>query len=152
MNRLNQTALLLAVTVLVGCGVGKSRFEYIPVRGTVTLDGKPLSIKNIFLFPEKGVEGLGSKALTNKDGAFELEAVVGGATAVIKGAVAGKYLVVVSDFTIDPGTPEDIQQPQPTTPAVRVPSVYSSADTTPLRLEVTPDMKDVAFELKSKAR
>jgi hypothetical protein len=152
MNRLRQTALLLAVTVLVGCGVGKSRLEYIPVRGTVTLDGKPLSIKNVFLFPEQGVEGLGAKALTNKDGAFELEAVVGGATEVIKGAVAGKYLVVVSDFTIDPGTPEGLQQPQPNTPAVRVPSVYSSADTTPLRLEVSPHMNDVVIELKTMGR
>jgi hypothetical protein len=144
--------LLLAVLALAGCGGGASRFEYIAVRGVVTLDGKPLPLKTVFLYPEEGTQGLGAKALTDRDGLFEPEAVVGGATEVIRGAVPGFYRITVADFEIDRGAPESLQQQHLPKSAVKVPPVYSSADTTPLRLEVTPDMKDVVIELKSKGR
>ena len=144
--------LLFTLTTLVGCGSSKDHFEYIPVRGSVMLDGKPLPMKSVILFPEEGTSGLGSKGLTNDDGSLELDAVVGGATKVIKGAVPGSYRVMVLDFQIDPGSDEGLQQVQTDRPAAKVPSIYSSSDTTPLRLEVTRDMQDVVLELKSKGR
>ncbi|MCE9631297.1 MAG: hypothetical protein K8S94_11375 [Planctomycetia bacterium] len=152
MTFFNKTTLLLALTVLVGCGGGKGRFEYVPVRGKVTLDDNPAQLKNVFFYPEEGTQGLGAKALTHEDGSFELEAVVGGATEVTKGAVPGIYRITVTDFTIERGAPEELQQPQTRKPALKVPSIYSSSDTTPLRLEVTRDMQDVVLELKSKGR
>lgn len=148
----NRIAFSVALAVLVGCGGDTRPFEYVPVHGKVTLDGKPLTLKNVFFHPEEGVQGLGAKALTAADGSVELEAVVGGATEVIKGAVPGSYRVTVSNVEIDPGSPEGLQQPQNLKAAIKIPSVYSSADTTPLRIDVTRDMKDVVIELKSKGR
>jgi hypothetical protein len=145
-------ALLLALIGLLGCVEGSRHFEYVPVQGKVTLDGKPLALKSVCLHPEEGTSGFGAQGLTAEDGSVDLVAVVGGATEVIKGAVPGRYRVTISDAEVDPGSPQDLQGLRPRKPAIAIPSVYSSSDTTPLRLEVTRDMQDVVLELKSKGR
>jgi hypothetical protein len=148
----NCATLLLGLTVLAGCGGSSRPSEYVPVRGMVTLDGKPLPLKSICLYPEEGTAGLGAKALTKEDGSVELEAVVGGATKVIKGVVPGKYRVTVSNLEPDLGDPEALHTSHVRKPSITIPSVYSSSDSTPLNIEVTQGMSDIVLELSSKKR
>jgi hypothetical protein len=152
MRHCKRLAFLLAMTGLLGCGEGSRRFEYVLIKGKVTLDGKPLALKSVCLHPEECTSGLGAQGLTAEDGSVNLVAVVGGATEVIKGAIPGRYRVTISDIELEAGSPQDLQASQPRKPTIAIPSVYSSVDTTPVRLEVAPDMNDVVIELKSKGR
>jgi hypothetical protein len=113
------------------------------------LAGKPLAGKSLFFSPEDSTPGNGSQALTGPDGTFELNAVIGGSVRILKGARLGSYRVTVSDveeFRED-GTP---LPPPPGGAVARIPDKYLSAETSPLRVEVSRDMPDVLLDLKSK--
>ncbi len=61
--------LLVSITLLVGCGTVSDAPETATVKGTVTLDGKPLPEGNIVFDPIDGKGG--SSAGVVKDGEFE---------------------------------------------------------------------------------
>ncbi len=75
----------------VGCGGGASSVKTVPVRGKVTLDGKPVEGATVQFAPEEGSGGRAASGLTKSDGTFELTTVGGGA-----GAVPGKYKVAIT--------------------------------------------------------
>ncbi|MBN9117977.1 MAG: hypothetical protein J0I06_02215 [Planctomycetes bacterium] len=68
------TCLALALVWLLGCGGGQQGAAPVAkVKGTVTLDGKPLPAGEVYF----GLTGVPSSAIEIKDGAFSGEAPVG---------------------------------------------------------------------------
>jgi len=106
-----RTGLVLAAAVLcAGCGSGP---KYVPVSGTVTLDGKPGAELVVLFLPQASEgnqnPGRGSSAYTDKDGKFVLKTMDGD-----NGAVAGKHIVQImgkgTQLASDPslGSPDDV--------------------------------------------
>src|SRR5262245_2332062 len=95
-----QVLCLQAFAVVItaaGCGGGKSKTT--PVKGTVTLDGKPVALASVVFIPRQ--EGrMVAQAVTNQDGNFELTTYHPN-----DGALAGEYLVTV---TKDDAPPADL--------------------------------------------
>jgi hypothetical protein len=123
---LRAAVLLLAVA---GCG-GKG---FIRTTGTVTLDGEPLD-EAVIVFV---AETQGSDTPTGRsqsDGTFSLR------TGKAEGAAPGAYKVVVNKYDSSPKAKGKKSV---------LPSIYSSAKTTPLRCTVPHD-GPVLLELKSK--
>lgn len=148
-TRRTVTGIVLMAT-LTGCSQGVDP-ELVPVRGTLTLDASPAAMKDVTFVPESGTPGSGASGRTQADGTFELVAIVGGATRVMKGARPGGYRVVVAQpelYDLN-GTPQPLP---PDVKAMQIPAVYSGFDSTPLRVEVTEGMSDVVLELSSKKR
>ncbi|MCA9071448.1 MAG: hypothetical protein KDA84_21115 [Planctomycetaceae bacterium] len=71
---------------LYGNKVGNEKAELSPVKGLVTINGKPLAGATITFEPEKGKS---SKAKSDKNGRFKLK----------QGAIAGKHVVKISTAT-----------------------------------------------------
>jgi hypothetical protein len=151
----------LALLLCIGCG--PSGPELVPVTGMVTLDGQPLGLKNISLYPETGTASGGAGGNSKADGTFELIASVGGAVVDMKGAQVGKYRVVVAEpmFPIEaevavqgesaePEVAIGLPQPVKKGAKVAIPSIYSNKDTTPLRAEIQPGGTVLTLELTSK--
>ncbi|MCC6508698.1 MAG: hypothetical protein IT423_06305 [Pirellulaceae bacterium] len=166
MRRLSLIALCLAQLFLyAGCGSG---VKVVPVTGTVTLDGKPLPLKSVYFFPDRSSvsEGNGAGGYSDPQGKYYLIANLGGETTDTKGAPPGKYRVTVTepaiplteesfkDMTATPAAEGDVPAAAiglPSRPQKRtIPAVYSSADTTPLVVEVPKEGGEVNLELKSK--
>ncbi len=86
-------------TVLWTIGCGSSDYDLVPVRGTVTLDGKPIAGARVIFEPRRsGKEALsagpGSDGITDEDGQYSLLTTVDGA----RGAVVGQHTVTISTF------------------------------------------------------
>jgi len=126
-------ALCALCVMLFGCGGPK----HYPVRGTVTLDGKPLPDASIAFTPE-GEQGAAAAATTDSQGNYRLQA------AGSEGAQAGKYVVRISTFS--EGNPDE-EPPAPPIPE-RVPAKYN-IKTTLLR-EVKAQENVIDFPLDSK--
>jgi len=109
----------------------------VPTEGTVFYDDKPLDAATIVFFPEDaGVAASGQEqgiGVTDEQGHFHLQ------TINKKGAFAGKYKVTVSKRVLPPGvkltTPQQIQMMAHLMKEV-VPLRYTSADQTPLKVEI----------------
>src|SRR5437870_3422773 len=85
------------VIAAAGCGGGKSKTT--PVKGTVTLDGKPVALASVVFIPRQDGRMV-AQAVTNQDGNFELTTYQPN-----DGALAGEYLVTV---TKDETPPADL--------------------------------------------
>lgn len=84
---------LVLTSLFIGCG---SKYDLVPVSGTVTLDGKPLADVTIFTQPtdpENPEPGPGSVARTDADGNFELELQAG--KEQVMGAIAGTVRITI---------------------------------------------------------
>ena len=152
-----QLALLILAVVAAGCGNGGPALA--PVRGRVTLDGRPLAFKSVRFHPEQGTPGAGAGANTDADGNYTLLAVRPGATRDVTGVPPGSYRVVVTEpaFPIAAAQPEGpAGEPAPATglpdprPRARpvIPSHYTNAETTELRVEVPREggVRDLALK------
>jgi hypothetical protein len=122
---------LLSPTLLFALGCGNAR--YVPVSGTVTLNGEPLADAYITFQPVSGpgnpYPGPGSYAKTDAEGRFALR-VVGDD---VPGAVAGMHAVSISAYRGE--------KPEPTAERVAgvpniVPERYNAE--TDLRFGVPP--------------
>jgi hypothetical protein len=157
---------LLGVLVLAGGGCGGS--GTVKVRGTVTLDGKPLR-GAVVTFVPSGEKGRAASGATQADGSFQLTTFKPD-----DGALPGDYKVTVrfdqgvqvfTDANIKEAkekheldklmdTPEGqaklaaLRRKLPPSP---VPAVYSAPERTPLTQKVPPD-GPVQFDLSSKTR
>ncbi len=125
-------SFVLAASLLLpcaGCGLsgGSQSVETVPVKGTVTYKGKPLS-KGVVTF-EPRASGRTATGEISPDGTFELTTLKQG-----DGAAQGKHRVSVS------GT-------GPTAKAELVPKKYAEANTSKLEVEVTRDKTDYAIDL-----
>lgn len=105
MNQLGSIGLGLGLALVVlstcGCGGAKSSGgDLVPATGTVTLDGKPAEGIAISLIPQAGVSGKGGYGVTGPDGSFSLQV-----SPDQQGVVAGKYLVLMTKYTMPDGSP-----------------------------------------------
>ena len=137
-------AVVLGVAALTGCG--DDRFVLAPVSGVVTFEGIPLSSARITFEPTGQraghLAGPGSFAITDGNGRFRLQTVMGE-----DGAVVGRHRVTIRafrnstdglDMNIDNAESKEI-----------VPAQYNDEST--LTFEVVPDTENIAtFELTSK--
>lgn len=141
-------AACLAATV-AGAGCRHSSPDVTPVRGQVTLAGQPVVMMDVVFHPLPGTPGGGAVGRTGTDGRFDMVAVVGGVTKVLKGARPGRYRIALAEpelFASD-GTP--LPRPK-AADAVTIPRRYMDATDSPLEVEVIAGMPDVVLELQSK--
>jgi hypothetical protein len=82
--------LCLALAALAGCPGGGTGVGTVPVTGTVTLDGSPVSGASVAFSP-KSADGRAAAGVTDASGRFELTTVAGG-----DGAMPGSYAVTIT--------------------------------------------------------
>lgn len=132
-------ALGLLIPLVAGCG--KKTYELVPVKGVITVEGKPVGNLMIQLMPDgedKDVlpEGPTSYGITDDNGAFELKTADGRL-----GAVKGIHRVTVVD-QLEERTPQGEEPKNPP----RINPMYA-AISGGLKAEVQPGV-DLKFDLK----
>jgi len=128
-----------AILVLGGCGQ-QGRLTTVPVRGTVTLDGKPLPYGQVLFMPDNGRVAKGEIV----DGRFTL-----GTYSASDGAVLGKHRVsVTARKPVETNLNDPLAVPQ-YNPSL-IPERYSDPATSGLVFEVTADGNEFHIELSSK--
>lgn len=148
-HRSVMVAVCLAGLALVVGGCGRPLPEVVPVRGVVTVDGKPVVLMDVVFQPLPGTPGAGAVGRTGSDGRFEMVAIVGGATRVLPGARPGRYRVVFAEPELY--TPDGMPQRRPAEAgAITVPHKYMDANASPPEVEVIAGMPDVVLDLQSK--
>lgn len=137
-----RACLALSLVCAAGCGSG---LRLVPVKGTVTLDGRPLARKTLMFVPDGETPGHGGGANTQADGTYALIASVPGGTKDELGVCPGRYRVIVFEPAIPITQTLEPQQGDEPAPAIGIdfssrktdiPAAYSAAETTPLLLEV----------------
>jgi len=147
----------VAVLALANAGCGRSADKPIPVKGTVTLDGKPVPLAAVTFVPQKA-GGRAAHGVTNRSGEFELTTYKPN-----DGALEGGYQVTVTKMDEAPVvdvsdlpanlTPEQVmqkvvprvmakkaqQQLQPKKKTGQIPDHYGNAKRTPLKCSVPAD-------------
>lgn len=122
----------IVLVVTVGCNNGSKKGE---VRGTVTLDGKPLEDGTIRLTPIKGQAGTAGGTI--KNGQFTTT------------AAAAKYRVEISSTKIDGGDEAAGRHGGSDYTAIQlIPEKYNANST--LTLDVVSGLNEPKFELESK--
>ncbi|MBN2293164.1 MAG: hypothetical protein JXM70_12105 [Pirellulales bacterium] len=137
MYRRGFSKLLLSLTVFAvfGCSSGSS-LDRAALTGTVTFDGKPLDRGMIGLLPTGDTRGPQGSAAIKSDGTYEVQ------TAGKPGTVIGTHKVVVQcRETISQQEARDMKVGRSL-----IPAKYTSYDTTPLTVEVTPG--ENVFDIK----
>lgn len=150
-------ALLLGAIALVvaGCGAGGPSFN--PVGGKLTVDGKVPANVQISFYP---VDGKGPIASGNVDagtGRYDLTSSGGVGKPAGKGAVAGKYKVVLNASGGGGGaaSPEAMmaqysgnnQGKAPAAPKASFKKEYGSASTSPKEVEVKSGTNSIDLDL-----
>ena len=128
------STLLCVLLLFAGCG---RPLDYTaPVTGTVTIGGQPANAFTVIFHPAKGRPATGT---TDAQGRFTLTTFESG-----DGAVLGDHIITVTDaFPNGPPAMGRI-----TANMTRVPLVYSSEKTTPLKATVEDKRNEVVLELK----
>ena len=158
----------LVLTMLLGCPQGNLP-SVLPVKGTVTHQGKPLAGATVMFVSKAGKLAAGEIAFgtTDAQGHFQLMTQVSGKI-TLHGAIAGEHRVTISKFVPPPGMTEEAYQQkfeaekrsmetqgyvppgEAAPPKVELlPAQYSSAPATTLSAIVKKgDKNDFTFELK----
>lgn len=132
LNRLIGVSCLLICLGLCGC----SKPNGIEVRGSVSLDGRPLSGAQVKLLPQGGDAQTLHAAATDLQGAFVVKDSGDAKTKI----VPGKYVVLVSKVTGGMGSAVN-----------EVPDFYNDVNKSPLKIEITEAQQELPpFVLKSK--
>ena len=146
------TLLAMAVLLLVGCDSGPAGPPLVPVEGTVTLDGKPLSGATLLFQPQGNTAGQGGTARTDAAGKFALTSF----DLKDKGTAAGNYRVVISKKANPDGSdfaPSPDQDPMLAAYKEVLPPQYADDAQTTLSAEVPPEgVKNLEFKLSSKLK
>lgn len=157
-TRFSQQAFAFSVLILLaamtGCG-GDDRVG--SVRGTVTLDGKPVGDAGVTFMPKAG--GRPAFGITAADGTYELTTFEIG-----DGALIGNHLITITAvdervsskteaLSEELGSLAEVVQPNTRPKQVwRVPERYSESDSSGLEFEVKRGEKNQAdFSLKDKS-
>ena len=132
-------AFVAILGIWLACQIGCSsahELETAPVRGTVTLDGTPVSAGGVRFVPELG---RGATAAIAEDGTYVL-----GTYRQSDGAIVGKHKVAVLQYRVTEGG----SGPPPG--FVPIPSKYRNSESSGLEFEVKPDQDNIInIELKS---
>ena len=145
-SELTRSVCLLLAVVLSGCGgVSDSRPPVMPVKGTVLLDGKPLSGAMISFIPIGETRGAGGGARTDTAGRYELTSAHGD-----KGAPLGQYKVIVSKSVMPDGSDYHVESmPPPIQSTVRqiLPSKYTNPSSTVLKATIRDGVNTIDLPL-----
>ncbi|MCA9008588.1 MAG: carboxypeptidase regulatory-like domain-containing protein [Planctomycetaceae bacterium] len=127
-NRVLRVSLIFFV--LAGC----NSKVMVPLKGSVTADGKPLAGANVMMFLDGNDRGQTAAAVTGEDGVFSIS------TGVDMGITPGTYTVTITwpDPAIKP-TPEQMMTGnRPDAPDL-LDGKYASRANSTIKAEVTPD-------------
>ena len=151
-SRPGRLGVVLSLTVAVtGCFGGSSSPPpppTIPVVGTVTWNGQPLSNASIIFLPRAETAGQECSGITDANGRFELKHPLGAV-----GAPPGEYSVVVSrlvDSKGQPITPDPNVPPADLGAVESLPPKYSDVTQTTLTATVPKPDGEFVFDLKGK--
>ncbi len=137
----------LAVAV-AGCGGSSNLPKLMPLSGTVTFDGKPLSGAAVIFIPTGSTRGTSVAGSTDKAGKYEVVAKHGD-----KGAPVGEYRVAVMKFVMPDGSdvPSNPESSLIDSGARQIlPAHYSDVRGTKLTATVRDDTNTIDFPLTSK--
>ena len=144
---------LLLLAAAVGCGEAGPSFH--PVSGKLTIGGKVPANVQISLYPVGGKGPIASGTVDSSSGQFTLTSSAGVGKAPGKGAVAGKYKVVLNSASGGAGSPEEMMKQYsgggggkaPSTPKPSFPNEFGSASTSPKEVEIKsgPNSLDLAL-------
>jgi hypothetical protein len=126
----------LCILVLPGLGGCSEPPQRVPVAGTVTIDGRPLTSGLIQAVPDDGRPAAGKIA---SDGTFRLESPSN--ETVVQGVVPGKYRLAISAFEVVDEDSDDVNW--------LAPSHYANFRTSGLEIDVTGPQEDLVIELSS---
>ena len=132
-------SLILLLLVSSGCG---SRLQLFPVAGKVLVDGEPLEVGDIVLYPDDGAPLPSDQIPQGKlspGGGYEIY------TSGEPGAKAGAYRVVIISQTEK--KPVRVVSPNHLGVYPLISEQYFSPSQTPLRIEVGPDAQPGAYDL-----
>jgi hypothetical protein len=140
--------LALVMTAVVAAGCSPGRPTIIPIRGSVTLDGKPVAQATVLFVPAAG--GVPGRGVTGPDGGFTLTTFAEG-----DGVIAGKHRVAVSKMKVTAvEATEDGMLPATVSGEVRTiwvtPQKYADVATSGLEVHVSQGMEPVALALEAK--
>ena len=133
---------------LLAAGCGPGRPATVPVKGTVTLDGKPVAGAQVMLMPQQG--GRPAQGLTDGSGRFALETFAPG-----DGALPGLHAVTVTCRRVS-GVAADADglegEVGPGGPKVEwiVPRKYADPKTSGLSSQVARGMAPLELRLSAK--
>ena len=140
-------ALVLTIFTLMITGCGSDSPEFVPVSGTVTLNGKPINEVVVTFVPKQ--DGQPAMGLTDEQGQFSLST-----TELDDGVIVGSYYATVR--SIDEGAGQVDAQGLSTGIRVRprqkslVPQRYALFGTSGLSYEVQVGMEPISIQLTSK--
>jgi hypothetical protein len=140
--------VLLGMVLLAAGGCWKGNGERVPAVGIVLLDGEPLPDAYVTFRPDDGERGNGGFATTDAKGRFEIFY-----PDVGKGLIPATYRVTIASppggTSQGPPSGSPVPGGAGTRPSAQYPSVYSSPENTPLRIEVTGSAEPLMVELVS---
>ena len=134
---ISRSCLLLVLAAALGAGCNPHSLPPMaPVKGTVTLDGQPVTAGQVSFIPTDKTDTAGlSSGTIGTDGAYEIH--TGGAS----GAPLGKYKVTVTTSTVPvPGAT--------TMPMAAWGAQYKDPMKTPLNFEVVNNPEAGRYDLK----
>lgn len=137
----------LATLMIWGCSEEAPNYaeQLVPLRGTVTLDGKPLADATVVFLAREG-ESRQTSGTTDDTGQFSLATGSGN-----EGAIPGEYDVLITKFVMPDGSPVPPDVPPMDVGATEaLPPHYSSPSAMTLSATVPESGGDVVFDLLSK--
>ncbi len=148
--------LLLGAVALVvaGCGAGGPSFN--PVGGKLTVDGKVPANVQVSFYPVDGKGPIASGTVDAGTGRYDLTSSGGVGKPAGKGAVAGKYKVVLNAIGGGAGSAEAMmaqysggnnQGKAPAAPKASFKKEYGAASTTPKEVEVKSGPNAIDLDL-----
>lgn len=124
--------LFALLSVMFGCGGSADQLSVVPTTGTVTKAGKPLKDIRVTLTPADPTTGAPLMiGLSDADGKFEIQTSAGQ-----KGAVPGRYKVVLTDGGAPTMDYSNMGKKGPQANTDVIPKEYQSATTTPITVTV----------------
>ncbi|MDR2115259.1 MAG: carboxypeptidase-like regulatory domain-containing protein [Planctomycetaceae bacterium] len=135
--------LLLFVVAITGCGSG---IKYLPVTGTLTIDGVPMEGVTLSFVPISG--GTTASATTNAQGEFSVT------TSNHNGCISGEYNIIV--FKLEqsqlPAASQTSVGPPHGPPVIKnlLPPKFAKTETSGLHTTIEPDMKPLVLNIKTK--
>jgi hypothetical protein len=123
---------LLACASFAGCNQGP---EIVPVKGQITIEGKPLQGGTITVMPNFEGKGRAAQGTINSDGTFELTTTLSGKK--IPGTYIGEHPVEISAFVF-----KDKKK------IWYAPATYTDAGTSKLVAKIEGPTDNLKFDLK----
>lgn len=144
-------ASLVAFAAVAGCGPAGPSFE--PVTGKLTVGGQVPANVQVSLYPLNGKGPIASGSVDASSGQFTLTSSAGVGKPSAKGAVAGKYKVVLNTVGGPSGTKEEMMKQYsgggkaPAAPKLSFPKEFGAASTSPKEVEIKsgPNSLDLAL-------